>query len=310
MPENNLKEYVSNARTRFSGLSKKAQVTRVIFGVLLVIGLIAGVFAYRQIRYGAEHEIFAQARQADTVIVHIDKTLTAGLTAKSPQEIEGVIQELKVAQRQIDKASVSAQKLRKKARKNEVAHIERIQNSLGVRAYLLAVAVELLPENKAAAQSLISSKKSYDALKKGLNAAREAQKLAASSASADEQRFETLMADSLQAFEQAKTGLKTAQEAYPTADFSAYQTYIGACQQLNELSLSAHQAFVKKDNKATHDAINKYNDSSKTAAILAHEKVKPLNEVIMTAYKEKTEGLATQYISAREKVSIIDRQLR
>lgn len=310
MPENTLKEYARNAYTRFSSLSRKAQVTRVVFGLLLIAGLIICVFAYRQIRYGTEREIFAQAHQADTVIVHVDNTLTAGLTATSPQEIADVIGELKVAQRQVDKASVSAQKLRKKARKSEVARIERIQNSLGVRTYLLAVAAELLQENKAAAQSLLFSKKSYVALKKGIMTAREAQKLARSSTPSDQQRFNTLVADSSQSFEEAQSALDAAKGEYPSADFNAYQTYIGACLQLNELSLSAHRAFVKKDNKATHDAINKYNDSSRTAAVLAREKVKPLNEVIMMAYKGKTEGLATQYISAREKVSIIDRQLR
>lgn len=295
---------------RFKELPRVYQLVSVAAFVALIIVIIGVVVGLRHAQRSAADEIIATANQVDTVIVHVDEVLTVGLTKDSPQEIDNAQKELTVATRQINQAIASAEKLKKKSSSNEKKRVELIQNSLGVRAYILSIAPELLRENKQAALCLLKAEEAWNHLTKGLDTQAKAQKLQTSSKEADISEALELEKQAANSYKQALETFAQARSLYEGADFDAYERYAQLCATMSEKAQAADEALLKKDKKAALDAIKQYNESSKAAAILATKELKPLNSVIMAAYKSNTTDLSNQYFSAREKVSVIDRQIR
>lgn len=310
MAEKTLKDFSKRACERWTSLPTKGKVG--LLAAVITLALIAGgiTVAIDQSRNAQLNEIFAQASSVDKVIVDVDKVLTVGLSETSPAQITTAEHELNVAQRQIQSAITSAEKLKKKAAKKDQHRIELVQNSLGVRAYILSVAPELLLDNKQAAIALNEADKAWKSLTDGVQTSQDARDLQKSGKPADLKQSNKLYQQSTKSYEAAKTALQKAGTAFPDANFGAYFEYLDQCIKLNGYAQDANKNLLKKQKKQAQEAIKKYNEMSKSAAIFANENLKSLNSVIMAAYKVKTEALSNQYFSAREKVSIIDRQIR
>ena len=282
-----------------------------ILAAVLVVSLGVGLgITFSSLRNAQLNAIYAQSSQVDEVIVDIDEVLTVGLTESSPAQIAAAQKELTVAQRQIDDAIKSAEKLKKKASEKEKAHLELVQNSLGVRAYILSVAPELLGANKQAAQSLVYAAQGWKYLQNGVRKSEQAQKVQAGGDNAQLNESITLHDQARDDFSLAQANIQKAQAALPEVNLSSYLDYIVHCEEMSKAAQDADRALLKNDKKQAKKFIKKYNKLSEEAAILAHENLKPLNSAIMATYKEKTEALSNQYFSAREKVSSIDRQIR
>lgn len=310
MTQKTLKDYLSLSQQWL----KKASTRSKVFALCAVVGcaaLVLGiVFGFNALCQRDLRALYAQASQIDKVIVHIDEVLTVGLTSNSPRAITSTKKELIVAQRQVNDAVKEAEKLSKKASKKERAHIELVQNSLGVRAYILSLAPELLDDNLKAANALNDAEVAWKSLESGVRKNQEAQKLQAAKKPDDLKRANKHHREALEDYSQAQDSLAKAAEAMTEADFSAYNSYIQSCIDLSQAAIEANDALLNNKKDRAKVAVKKYNKVSKDAAILAHQGLKPLNSVIMTAYKIKTKELSSQYFSAREKVSSIDKQIR
>lgn len=308
MVQNYLKDYFNKAQDRwaqFTPRKRAAIIVAVVFAISLVVGLGITVSSLRNAQLNA---IYAQSSQVDEVIVDIDEVLTVGLTKSSPSRIASAQKELAVAQRQINDAIKSAEKLKKQASKKDRQHLELIQNSLGVRAYILSVAPELLGDNKQAATCLLYASRGWGSLKNGVLKSQQAQKLQSDTSKLEESIELHKQAQS--DYSLAQADFQKAQTAFPEVNLSPYFEYLTHCSDMSQAAQDADEALLKNDKKEAQKFIKKYNKLSEEAAILAHENLKPLNSVIMATYKEKTESLSNQYFSAREKVSSIDRQIR
>lgn len=310
MVQNFLKDYLKKAQRMWSQFTPRTHLVLILAAVLVVsLGVGLGV-TFSSLRNAQLNAIYAQSSQVDEVIVDIDEVLTVGLTESSPEQIAAAQKELTVAQRQIDDAIKSAEKLKKKASEKEKAHLELVQNSLGVRAYILSVAPELLGANKQAAQSLVYAAQGWKYLQNGVRKSEQAQKVQAGGDNAQLNESITLHAQARDDFSLAQANIQKAQAALPEVNLSSYLDYIVHCEEMSKAAQDADRALLKNDKKQAKKFIKKYNKLSEEAAILAHENLKPLNSAIMATYKEKTEALSNQYFSAREKVSSIDRQIR
>lgn len=279
----------------------------VVLVFLLCGGLIYGINSQRQSRL---HQIFAQASQVDSVIVDIDEVLTVALTDASIPKIEAAQKELVVAQRQIANAIKSAEALKKKTPKDEQKEVELVQNSLGVREYILSVSPDLLLANLQAAQALEHADAAWTSLENGVRKSKQAQEKQANPTRAALEESIELNRQAQRDFSTAQSALESATAAFSEADFSPYMQYIEMSRDLATTAIEADQLLLKKQDKAAKQAIKKYNKLSKDAAVMAHENIVSLNSVIMAAYRIKTEALSNQYFSAREKVSSIDKQIR
>ena len=310
MVQNFLKDYLKKAQRMWSQFTPRTHLVLILAAVLVVsLGVGLGI-TFSSLRNAQLNAIYAQSSQVDEVIVDIDEVLTVGLTESSPEQIAAAQKELTVAQRQIDDAIKSAEKLKKKASEKEKAHLELVQNSLGVRAYILSVAPELLGANKQAAQSLVYAAQGWKYLQNGVRKSEQAQKVQAGGDNAQLNESITLHDQARDDFSLAQANIQKAQAALPEVNLSSYLDYIVHCEEMSKAAQDADRALLKNDKKQAKKFIKKYNKLSEEAAILAHENLKPLNSAIMATYKEKTEALSNQYFSAREKVSSIDRQIR
>lgn len=310
MTQKTLKNYAKTAEEFLKAAPPRTKVLiacGVVLAVLLVVGLVFGLSTVRQSRL---RQIYEQASQVDSVIVDVDEVLTVALSKDSVANIEAAQKELAVAQRQIDDAIKSAATLKKKAPKNQQKDIELVQNSLGVRAYILSVAPDLLLANLQAAKALAAADTAWGSLENGVRKSQQAQVKQKGKTKVELEEGIALNKQAQLDFAVAQSAITTASAEFSEANFAPYLQYVQICTDMSATAIKADQLLIKKQDKAAKKAIKKYNELSKDAAVLAHENNVSLNSVIMAAYKIKTEALSNQYFSAREKVSSIDKQIR
>lgn len=310
-----MQEPVEIILTSRSKRHAKRRVVRVGAGIAAGVVVIAALgigafFLYRASGEGLQKKAVQEASYGDAVIEGIDDIVTANVDARTPSDIESLQKRIDPARRHLQEATRLLDRAAGKEAGKDKEQIEAMRLSVSAREDILKLAPELLNENLVAAQTLIQAGKGWEQLNEGLSCN-------ASSVAQLSVRDEThvmlareLAKQAATAFEKAGTSFNQAQTIMPEADMTAYVHYASERKDLAEQLVTVDNAFLKKQTPAARAGLAAYNEGDRALAKLSKKTMRPLGTIIAEAYKARSGLLTQQYFSARERVAIMDKQVR
>ena len=284
--------------------------------VLAVIGAAAGGYAwYRQSQaQGAAQskidEAITLVEDADVVVLDVDEIVRAEITPEVGAQAEEVRERVPEAIADLGRATALIDEAVPDLPEDDVEHARAVKASAEARAEMLGPVEPILEANIKAAAALQPALDAWAAVLEAETLADRAIAEYNKLTNEDVTRSQTLTADALAKYQEAKELFSTAATGFPEADFSAYTDYVAGKIELLGISKQANDAFLAGNKAQANTLSNQYNVKDKELVALAAELPETPAEVVASAYEALAGEATTRYFEARQRATDADAALK
>ena len=307
---------------------RKRRVAAIVSIVVVVLLACAGTAGYLLYRHHAERELVAEKIDAivadiqtcDEVVIPLDTAVSSQIEGDEPAELQsldegydGAVAALDAAEQKI--ADASAENLTDEEREM-VGHLS---TSVSSRREMLENGRSLLEVDSALAtaqpQLQTATDKMVEANDKVLESVEAANEYAKSiageeSSQSDPQVPVDLDNQALQLLGEAETALAAAKEAFPDADYAAYDAYLAAKKAAVEKLLEIDTEISKKRYNAASRKVDEYNALDAAATEAAAALPASVEDVFRQPYETLTAEKRDAYNAARTAAADADTAIK
>lgn len=301
---------------------KSARRARRVVGTVVGVAASIAVIAYAGYHLWSAYQqnmenltVLGQAMQeletADEVVLAVDELATDGIGDTSDEDLDALIAQIDDARIHINAAAAfgdTAYESMEQSADREAAL--KAQESAAARTELLDDALIIIQAESQARTASTAMQQCWDSLVAADALLKEAAAMVTETTNENVKASEEKTIQARDTLNEAAASLASAQEAYPSADLSVFESYIAKRLEAIEYALASNEAIYIQD-KATADEQNAlYNDADAEAVEIAQKLPKDPTQPIEDALEADTQETRDSYFDTREAAAQSDAYIR
>lgn len=301
---------------------KSARRARRVIGTVVGVAASIAVIAYAGYHLWSAYQqnmenltVLGQAMQeletADEVVLAVDELATDGIGDTSDEDLDALIAQMDDARIHINAAAAfgeTAYESMEQSADREAAL--KAQESAAARTELLDDALIIIQAESQARTASTAMQQCWDSLVSADALLKEAAAMVTETTNENVKASEEKTIQARDTLNEAAASLASAQEAYPPADLSVFESYIAKRLEAIEYALASNEAIYIQD-KATADEQNAlYNEADAEAVEIAQKLPKDPTQPIEDALEADTQETRDSYFDTREAAAQSDAYIR
>lgn len=253
----------------------------------------------------------SELEKADETILAMDSIVTGQVTESSIKEINALKKEVKDAEIHLNAAEAFAEEALVDMREsNDKEAAVQLKKSVASRRGMMDEALKLMEADVALRSAATSVEECWGLVLQADSLVKEAAALVTDTTVENTRASQQKSEEALALMNQALQELSKAKEAYPKADFTALEAYIGKRIESIGYSIASDEAIYLQDKQTADEQNALYNEADAEAVALAEKLPKNPIKPLLTVFEEKTADTRKAYLEARSQAGESDSFIR